>query len=141
MVVSNLNLKGKMVVQHFRDGRCINEYHFNNGIVNEGKNSLLEIMFNAGTQITSWYLGLISNSGFTALADTDTYDDINQAGNGWDEFIDYTDGNNADDATTRPEWGPDTAASQVILNTTVAVYDVTASGVIRGSRNCCCDSS
>lgn len=129
---SEAALRGRFVVQHFRKGKRFNEYHFNNGIVNEGKDALLDIMFDGGTQITSWYLGLIDNSGFTALADDDTYDDIDQAGNGWDEFKNYTDANNMDSTVTRPEWGPDPASGQSITNSTVAVYDITGSGTVKG---------
>lgn len=125
-------LTGRFIVQHWRDGRRFNEYHFNNGIVNEGKDKLLNVMFDGATQITTWYLGLIDNNAFTALAADDTYDDIDQAGNGWDEFKNYTDGNNADNTTTRPEWGPDAASAQSITNSTVAVYNITGSGTVKG---------
>ena len=123
---------GKFIVEHWRNGKRINEYHFKNGITTEGKNALLDIMFDGGTQITAWYLGLIDNTGFTALADGDTYDDINQAGNGWDEFDDYTDPSNADSALTRPQWSPDAASAASITNSTVRQFDITASGTIKG---------
>lgn len=129
---SAAKVSGRFIVQHWRAGRRINEYHFNNGIVNEGKDKLLDVMFDGATQISSWYLGLIDNSGFTALANDDTYDDIDQAGNGWDEFKNYTDGNNGDNTTTRPEWGPDPASAQSITNSTVAVYNITGSGTVKG---------
>lgn len=133
---SECELRGKFVVEHWRGGKRINEYHFNNGIVNEGKDKLLDVMFDGGTQISAWYLGLIDNSGFTALANDDTYDDIDQAGNGWDEFKNYTDGNNGDSTTTRPEWGPDPASGQSITNGTVAVYNITGSGTVKGLFAC-----
>lgn len=129
---SLVTLSGRFVVQHWRAGRRINEYHFNNGIVNEGKDKLLNVMFDGATQISSWFLGLIDNSAFTALASDDTYDDIDQAGNGWDEFKSYTDGNNADNTTTRPAWGPDAASAQSITNSVVAVYNITGSGTVKG---------
>lgn len=128
--------KGNYVVEHWRNGKRINEYHFPNGIVNEGKNKLLDIMFDAATQITSWYSGLIDNSGYTALADTDDYDNIDQAGNGWDEFQNYTDGNNGDNTTTRPAWPADPASAQSITNSTVMIYNVTGSGTVKGIFNC-----
>ncbi|MHC4301285.1 MAG: hypothetical protein ACYS7Y_28790 [Planctomycetota bacterium] len=126
------NLRGSFVVEHWRAGKRINEYHFDNGIVNEGKNKLLDVMFDGATQITTWYLGCIDNSGYTALADADTYDNIDQAGNGWDEFKNYTDGNNADNTTTRPVWPADPASAQSITNSTVAVYNITGSGTVKG---------
>ena len=86
-----LQPRGRFVVEHFRKGVKIGQYEFPNGITNEGKNKLLDVMFHGVSAITTWWLGLIDNSGYTALAARDTYANINQAGNGWDEFTDYTD--------------------------------------------------
>ncbi len=129
---SNLNPRGRFQVEHWRDGRLIGVYEFPNGVTNEGKDQILNTQFDAATQIATWYLGLIDNANFTALAAADTYDNIDQAGNGWDEFSDYTDPGNGDSATTRPVWNPDAAASQTISNGTVVVFDVTASGTVKG---------
>jgi len=129
---SDLSPRGRFQVEHWRDGKLIGEYEFPNGITDEGKDQLLDTQFDAATQITTWYLGLVDNANFTALAAADTYDEINQAGNGWDEFSDYTDPGNGDSATTRPVWNPDAAASQTITNGTVVVFDITATGTIKG---------
>lgn len=123
---------GRYVVEHFREGKKIAEYELKNGIVNEGLNSILGVYFDASTAFTTWYLGLIDNSGFTALDAADIYDDINQAGNGWDEFDDYTDANNASSAVTRPVWPADAPSGQSITNSTQAIYDITATGVVKG---------
>lgn len=125
-------LRGLYVVEHFRKGVRYNEYHIQNDIVNEGRNALLDIMFDGATQITTWYLGLIDQSGFTALANDDIYDDINQVGNGWDEFQGYTDANNADSTVTRPVWQTDAAAAQSISNSTTSIYDITGNGTVKG---------
>ncbi len=129
---SELRMRGKFKVEHWREGKLLNTYEFNNGVTNEGKNRLLDVMFHGTTQLTTWYLGLIDNSGYTALAAADNYDNINQAGNGWDEFDDYTDANNADSAVTRPIWVEDAAASQSITNTTTSIYDITTGGTVKG---------
>lgn len=126
-----LKPRGRFVVEHFRNGRRINEYQFPNGICNEGKNKLLDVMFHGGTPIGSWYLGLISNTSYSALAATDAYANIGVS-NGWTEFTSYTDGNNTDNATTRPEWQEGAAASQSITNSTVAIFNVTAAGTVKG---------
>lgn len=127
-----LGLRGKFVVEHFRKGVKIGQYEFPNGIANQGKNKLLDIMFHGATQITTWWLGLIDNSGYTALAAGDTYQNITQAGNQWGEFTDYTDPANADSATTRPEWTEGAAASQAITNASPVVFDITGSGTVKG---------
>ena len=129
---SDIQFEGKYIVAHYRNGQRINEYHFRNGVTNQGKNSVLNIMFHAATQITAWYLGLIDNSGYSALAVTDTYDDINQTANGWDEFTSYTDPANSDSSTTRPAWDEGSASGQSITNSTVATFDITGSGTVKG---------
>jgi hypothetical protein len=136
---SQLAPKGKFVIEHWRDGQRINEYHFPNGINNEGKNRMLDVMFGSAgttTQISSWYCGLIDSVSYTALAATDTYLNLNQAGNGWVEFTNYTDGNNANSATTRPQWVPTAASGQSKSNSTVMVYNVTAAGTVKGIFAC-----
>jgi len=121
-----LQPRGRFVVEHFRKGVKIGQYEFPNGITNEGKNKLLDVMFHAVSAITSWWLGLIDNSGYSALAAGDTYENIDQAGNGWDEFTDYTDPANAGSASTRPGW------TEAITNGTPVVFDITSSGTVKG---------
>ncbi len=135
-VKTDLAPQGRYVVEHWRGGQRINEYHFTNGVVNEGKNRLLNVMFHGGTQISTWYMGLIDNSGYSALANDDTYDDINQTGNGWDEFSNYTDPANGDSAATRPQWDEAAASGQVITNANVTVFDITGSGTVKGLFLC-----
>lgn len=127
-----IGLRGRFQVEHYRNGLLLARQSFPNGIVNEGKDNLFDVYFDGGTQITTWYMLLIDNANFSALAADDTYDDIDQAGNGWDEFKDYTDPGNADSTTTRPEWAPDPASGQSISNGTQTVFDITASGTVKG---------
>lgn len=124
--------KGRFVVRHGRGGRTINEISIPNLITNEGKNDILGVYFHADTQLTTWYLGLLDGAGFSAVAATDTYDNIDQAGNGWDEFVDYTDRNNADSAVTRPVWVEQAPSGQAITNSTLAIYDFTDAGTVQG---------
>ena len=70
--------------EHFRAGQKIDEWDVVNGVTTEGKNSLLDVYFDAATQITSWFLGLISSVSYSALAATDTAAQINGS-NGWKE--------------------------------------------------------
>ena len=127
-----IGLRGRCVVEHFRNGVKIGQYEFPNGICNQGKNKLLDIMFHGVSAITTWWLGLIDNSGYTALAAGDTYQNITQAGNQWGEFTNYTDPANADSATTRPEWTEGAAASQAITNASPVVFDITDTGTVKG---------
>ena len=126
-----LQPRGKFVVEHFRNGRKIDHYEFPNGITNEGKNKLLDVMFHGVSAITTWWLGMISNSGYTALAAADVYAQI--AGtNGWSEFTDYTDAGNGSSASTRPEWTEGAASGQAVTNSSPVIFDITGSGTVKG---------
>ena len=127
-----LHPRGRFVVEHFRKGVKIGHYEFPNGITNQGKNKLLDVMFHGVSAITTWWLGLIDNSGYTALAAADTYANIDQAGNGWDEFTSYTDAGNSGSSSTRPEWTEGAASSQSITNSSPVVFDITGSGTVKG---------
>jgi len=124
---NSISCKGKFTVEHIRNGEVIAKHNFANGITNEGKNALLDVMFEGGTvsQLTSWFMGLIDNTNFTALAAGDTYDNIDQAGNGWDELQAYTE-------ATRPEWTADAAASQSITNSAQVVFNMNATNTVKG---------
>ncbi|MFA5767703.1 MAG: hypothetical protein WC919_07345, partial [Candidatus Paceibacterota bacterium] len=97
----DLHLRGRFSVEHWYNGELIGIYPCKNDTTNEGKNRFLDIGWNDTPKITAWYLSLIDNVGYSALAATDVYRNINLT-NGWDEFDSYTDTNNADEATTRP---------------------------------------
>lgn len=127
---SKLGLRGKFKVEHWFKGVKISEHEFPNGITNEGKDAMLDAMFNSGSQYT-FYMGLIDNSPSPTLAAADTYDGIGDT-NGWTEFTDYTDGNNGDNAGTRPEWQSDAASGQAVTNSTLAIFDITDTGTVHG---------
>ena len=116
-------LAGNWRAEHVRSGEVINSYDFPNDITNQGKNSLFEIMFHDGTQIasSSWFIGLISNSGYSALAAGDTM----SSHSGWTEFTGYS-------QSTRVAWGPGAAASQSITNSSPATFDINSSGTVKG---------
>jgi hypothetical protein len=128
---SQLTPRGHFNVEHWRDGNLLAIYDFDNGITNEGKNFLLNVMFHGTTAYGTWYLGLIDNASYTALAAADVYAQL--AGtNGWREFADYTDANNSNSGSTRPEWQENAASGQAIANTTVSIFNITGSGTVKG---------
>jgi len=115
---SKCQLKGRFYAEHWRKGKKIGEYEIPNGIVDIGKNTLLDVMFrDAVSKIIDWTIGIIDNAGFTALADTDTM----ASHTGWVEFTGYSEG-------TRPEWDPVAAAAEAITNTTLRDFNVTSAG-------------
>ena len=123
---------GKFHVEHFRDGQKIGDYRCTNGVADEGINHLLDGYFDLAGVVTAWYMGLVDNANYTSLAAGDTYDDIDQAGNGWDEFKTYTDNANASSTVTRPVWGPDAASAKSISNSSQIIFDITGSATVKG---------
>ena len=124
--------RGFFVVEHWRNELLYATYRFKNGIVNEGKDSIFDVYFDSATQITLWYMLLIDNANYTALAAADNYDAIDQAGNGWDEFKTYTDNANASSTVTRPVWNPSPASGQSISNGTQTIFDITGTATVKG---------
>lgn len=131
--MDQLELKGQYKIDLVRDGKVIDTFTADNAITTEGKSHNLDVVFASGTQIGAWYVGLVDTVGYTALSSADTYANINQVGNGWDEFSDYTDTNNSGDATTRPQWANLAVTAGSITNASVkAVYDITVAGTVKG---------
>ena len=127
-----LKPRGRFVVEHFRNGVKIGQYEFPNGITNQGKNKLLDVMFHGVSAATTWWLGMIDNAGYTALAATDTYQNITQAGNQWAEFTGYNDAGNSESSSTRPAWTVGAASNQASTNASPVVFDITGSGTVKG---------
>ena len=117
-----MNLKGKFQVKHLDAvGNVKGEYEFPNGIVDEGLDSILDVQFHGASQIATWYIGLVDNSGWTAWADADTL----SSHAGWAENTDYTE-------ATRGEWTEDAASSRAITNSTTVDFSINASGNVKG---------
>jgi len=95
---------GVFHAQHFRKGRLIDEWDDKNLVVNQGLNKLLGVMFNADTQIGTWYLGVFEGN-YTPVS-TLTAANVASAAT---ECTAY-------DNATRPEWTEATPASQSITN-------------------------
>ena len=128
--MDNFKPKGRFTLQHYRNGKLIDSNDFHNDVTNEGKDAILDAFFHSGIAATTWYIGLIDSSGYTELSEDDTYDNINQAGNGWDEFEDYGTGD-------RIEWEEAAPSDQSVTNSAnVATFDITGSGTVKGAFIC-----
>ena len=99
-----LKVGGRYHGQIIRDGCVIDEWEDDNLVVNEGLNSLLNIMFAGSTQITTWYLGLFEGN-YTPVAGVTA---ATIAANST-ECTAYT-------SATRPEYTEASASSQTITN-------------------------
>lgn len=116
-----MGIRGRFNIVHERDGEVIGHYDMPNGIVDEGLNHILETEFNAGTPITTWYIGLIDNAAFSALANAD----VMSSHAGWAENSDY-------DEATRPEWTAGTAATRQITNASTVDFSINDTNTIKG---------
>lgn len=113
---------GKFQVEHWRDGQLLAKIPLPNGITDVGMNTLLDVMFDSGTQITTWYIGLVNNSGFTSFANADT----SASHAGWTEFTAY-------DEANRVTWAPEEPASRAISNSvTSSDFTINATGTLKG---------
>jgi len=116
------NLAGRFVVEHRDCDDAVKAiYEFPNGIVDEGMNHILDTQFHGSSQVSTWYIGLVDNSGFSAFADADTL----SSHAGWSEFTSYTEAN-------RVEWQEDAASSRSISNSTTADFSINATGNLKG---------
>jgi hypothetical protein len=121
----NLPLRGKFFIEHRnKDGKLIGLYRVPNGIVDEGLNKILDDMFNSGTQSATWYIGLIDNSGYTAVAASDTL----ASHAGWTEFTAYS--------GTRKTWTVGAASSRSVTNSSTVDFTMTGAGAVRGIFTC-----
>jgi hypothetical protein len=119
---SDFKPKGFFTVEHLdKDGNIKGIYKMPNGVTNVGKDHVLNTQFNAGTPVNPWFIGIIDNSGFTALAAADTM----ASHAGWNEFTTYSE-------ATRVDWAEDAASGQAISNSTPATFNITGSGTLNG---------
>lgn len=119
---SKIGLHGNPFVEHTdKDGRLKGLFDIDNGIVDVGINHLLDVGFDGGTQITTWYTGLVDNSGFTAFSNSDTM----ASHTGWSESTAYSEAN-------RPEWTAGTPSSRSITNASTVDFSINATVTIKG---------
>jgi hypothetical protein len=119
---SGFGLDGKYMARVIRKGEVIDEFQFDNIIVNEGLTHALETELGNGTQVGIWYVGLFKGN-YTPLA-TDTAANI--ATNST-EATEYTEAN-------RVTYVPSAAAAQSITNAaSVAEFNINATVTIYGA--------
>lgn len=104
------------------DGMVKWEEDFDNLITNAGINDVLNAYLRATTQTPAWYMGLIDNSGYSAMAAADTA----SSHSGWTE-------NQAYAASTRPAWSAAAASNQSVSNTSSVNFSMNAPATIKGT--------
>lgn len=108
------------------NGDIFQKFGTHNLVTTQGKNKILDVMFGAATQITSWYMGLVTNTGSPVFAVGDTAAQIGGT-NGWTEATGYTGG------PTREAWTPAAASAGSITNTTVVTFNIDATDTLKGA--------
>lgn len=117
-----IGVKGRFKIEHIRNGVVLDTITFDNTVVNEGKNKLLDVFFRNQTQIATWYIGLMDNAGYASNPVTDTM----SSHAGWAESVAYAE-------AVRQTWSVDAAASQQISNgVTAATFSINATATLRG---------
>lgn len=119
--MNKVSMAGHYKLVHKRNGEVLNVFEDHNDITNAGLDAILDIMFHGTTQITTWYMGLIDNSGYSSVANSDTM----SSHAGWNEFTTYS-------QATRPEWTEGASSSQVMTNSSAIQFSITGSGTLKG---------
>lgn len=103
-------------VECWRDGERLWHESYFNLITTEGKNALLDNFLGA-ISVHTWYVGLVSTSGFSAYAAADV-----MGSKGWTEFTAYS-------GATRPLFTPGATLNGSVDNTAQkATFTVTGAG-------------
>jgi len=111
------------------DGEVKWEEDWHNDVVDEGQDKLLADTLNGGTQVTTWYIGLI-DGGSPTIAETDTL-----SSNGWTENQNYS-------AGSRPTWSSGSVSGQSIDNSgSVASFSISTNGQTIGGAFLASDST
>jgi hypothetical protein len=119
----HIGLKGRFIFKLERDGKVIDEWESPNLVTNIGRNTVLNTAIGGVTQIAVWYIGLIDNAGFSALAAGDTM----ASHAGWTENASYSN-------ASRPTYSPAAASSQSITNAaSVATFNINGTATINGA--------
>lgn len=101
------------------DGHVKWEEEMHNLVVNQGLQSMVSVYLDAGTQVTTWYVGLITGPGAsTTIAAGDTL----ASHAGWTEFTNYTGNRKA------AVFGTATTADPSVIDNTASPASFTISG-------------
>lgn len=112
-----VNVTGRFHVVHKRGGVVIDEFYFDNLVVDQGKTYMLSASLIGGTPITTWYIGLFSNNWTVVAGDLGSNFAVNAG-----EFVDY-------DEAARPEWENGAIAAKSVSNIANRATFTISSGV------------
>jgi hypothetical protein len=117
-----LLLGGEFTVEHRRAGELVGASVEPNTVVNEGLDHILSVIFNSGTQVTTWYVAIFEGN-YTPQS-TDTASNI--ASNSTEST--------AYDEATRVEWVEAAPSGQTVTNSANrATFNINATKTIYGA--------
>lgn len=127
MSILGIELKNRYrVVCRDSEGKTIWEVSIPNLVTTEGKNDLLTNYFKGASYTAAFFVGLVSNTGFTAYSAADTAAQIDGS-NGWVESQVYSN-------STRQAWTGGIASAGSIDNSlSLATFNISSSDTIRGA--------
>jgi hypothetical protein len=96
----------------------------NNLVTTQGKNFALDTLFSGSNFTSTWYLGLISATGYTGIVASDTA----SSHTGWTEDVNYSQQTRVTPAFSSATGGSKTTSAAVM-------YTINATTTIKGSRN------
>ena len=114
-----------------KDGNLKWSDYIQNVVTDTGRNHMLGVEFKAVTQVTAWYIGLISSvkgaNNYANVANTDTQASHSNWG--------YANSNNAPNfsQTSLRQVTFATAASKAIASSNAAVFSISTSGTVKGA--------
>ena len=121
--VESVNATGKYVAQCFDvHGNLKWEEEFDNLVTTQGKNHLLDTYLAGSAYTGKVFLGLISSTGYSAVAAGDTAN----SHTGWTEFSGYS-------QTTRVPPSFSSASSGSKATSTAAVFSITSANTVKGT--------
>jgi len=109
------------------DGNVKWSDEYRNIVTTVGKNSLLDVYLGASTQITTWYLGLISSTSYSAIAAADTA----ASHAGWKEAGPTFAPAYSEGFRQTAAWSA--AASGSKATSSAAIFTMSSSGTVKGS--------
>ncbi len=108
-----MKLRGRFKIVHKdKNGKFKGQYTVSNGVVNVGKDRILDVMFHDIGASSPWYIGLI-NGPSPSLSPSDTMG----SHAGWTENDNYSEAN-------RQTWNENAALDQEITTATPAVFSI-----------------